>query len=266
MRTVTAVLGFFLLCGAVSAQARKPVATRFDQFGKVGHCDLGARLDNLAIQLLNARSSQANIISYGPEGEGPGTGRDSLEIIKDYLVNTRGITPNRVKTIYGVRNTDLTQPLIELWIVPKGATSPEPHKHETHLESFKGLFADEAAIDNFDLYYEDEMGPGIPETTDASFADILHEQKNATGYIVVYSGEDLTPGAWRRIAQSQIEYFKAFKLEANRLRTIFGGQQKESRVQLWISTDGAPPVNDGGSELPPEKTVRVRDFYTDELR
>ena len=265
MRNVAAILGIFLLCGAVSAQARKPTAKRFDHFGKVGHCDLGARLDNFAIQLMQTPATQGNIISYGPEGEGPGTGRYSLELIKDYLVNQRGLNPKRVKTIYGGRNTDLTQPLIELWVVPKGAASPEPQKHETQLESFQGLFADQAASDGFGLYYLSEMGPGIPETTDASFADILHQQKNATGYIVVYSGEDLTPGAWRRIAESQIDYFKALKLEANRFKMIFGGHQKETRLQLWISPDGKPPVPDAGSELPLEKTVKVRDFYPDDL-
>src|SRR5688500_19337643 len=128
MRNVAAILAIFLLCGAVSAQARKPVATRFDQFGKVGHCDLGARLDNFEIQVQNTSGSQANIIVYGPDGEGPGTGRYFLELIKDYFVNVRGFKPNRVKTIYGGRNSDLAQPLIELWIVPKGAASPEPQK------------------------------------------------------------------------------------------------------------------------------------------
>lgn len=266
MRTVTAVLGIFLLCGAVSAQARKPVAQRFDQFGKVGHCDLGARLDNFAIQVMNTPGSQANIIAYGPDGEGPGTGRHFLELIKDYFINARGFKPGRVKTIYGGRNKDLTQPVIELWVVPKGAASPEPRKHETRLETFQGLFADQAASDDFGLYYLSDMGPGIPETTDASFADILHQQKNATGYIVVYSGEGSPPGAWRRIAQSQIDHFKALKLEANRFKMIFGGHQKQTRLQLWISPDGAPPVPDAGSELPLEKTVKVKDFYTDELR
>ena len=266
MRTVTAVLGFFLLWGAVSAQARKPVATRFDQFGKLGHCDLGARLDNFTIQLQNTRGAQANIISYGPDGEGPGTGRYFLELIRDYMVNTRGLNPNRVKTIYGGRNTDLTLPVIELWIVPKGAASPEPQKHETHLERFEGLFAERPASDDFGLYYEDEMGPGIPGTTDASFADILHQQQNATGYIVVYSGEDLTPGGWRRIAQSRIDYFKAFKLEANRFKMIFGGHQKQTRLQLWVSPDGAPPVSDAGSEMSPVKTFKAADFYSDNLR
>jgi hypothetical protein len=242
------------------------VATRFDQFGKVGHCDLGARLDNFTIQVQNTPGSQANIIAYGPDGEGPATGRYSLEIVKDYLVNMRGLRPSRVKTIYGGRNTDLHEPVIELWIVPKGASSPEPRKHEIDLGKFQGLFAEELVSDDFGLHYEDEMGPGIPGAIDASFADILREQKNATGYIVVYSGENVTPGAWRRIAQSQIDYFKAFKLEANRFKMIFGGHEKETRLQLWISPDGAPPVNDAGSELSPAKTIRVRDFYSDDLR
>ena len=266
MRTLTAVLGIFLVWSAVSAQPRKPKATRFDQFGKIGHCDLGARLDNFAIQIQNMRGSQAAIIAYGPDGEGPGTGRYFLSLIEDYFVNSRGLNPDRVKTIYAGRNTDPTLPVIELWVVPKGAAPPEPQKHETHLESFQGLFAEEARSDFFDQYFEDEMGPGIPETTDASFADILHQQKNATGYVVVYSGENLTPGAWRRIAQSQIDYFKAFKLEANRLKMIFGGHQKETRLQLWISPDGAPPVNDAGSEMSPAKTIKVGDFYSDNLQ
>jgi hypothetical protein len=38
------------------------------------------------------------------------------------------------------------------------------------------------------------MGPGIGTTTSASFADMLHEQKDAVGYIVVYSAKDAAPG------------------------------------------------------------------------
>jgi hypothetical protein len=223
-------------------------------------------LDNFTIQIQNTPGSRANIISYGPDGEGPGTGRYFLELIKDYLMNVRGLDSNRVKTTYAGRNTDLTQPVIELWIVPKGAALPELEKHETHLESFQGLFADQAADDNFGLEYVEEMGPGIGETTHASFADILHQQKNATGYIVVSSGEDLSPGGWRRIAQSQVDHFKAFKLEADRFKMIFAGHQKETRLQLWISLDGKPPVNDNGSESSPEKTIKVREFYSDDLR
>ena len=276
MRKIAAISGFtfaallILSCGSwasVSAQVQKHAATRFDEFGQIGHCDLGARLDNFAIQVQNTPDSQANIISYGPEGEGPGTGRYSLEIVKDYLVNTRGLGPNRVKTIYGGRNTDLTQPAIELWIVPTGAASPEPQKRESYLERIQGLFAERPAFDGFGLYHEEEMGPGIPGTTDAAFADTLNVQKNATGYLVVYSGKDGMPGEWRRIAQSKIDSLKALKLEANRLKMIFGGHREKTRLQLWVSPDGSPPpIPDAGPELSPTKAVRVSDFYSYSLR
>ncbi len=38
------------------------------------------------------------------------------------------------------------------------------------------------------------MGQGIGGTSNDSFADILNQQKNAIGYVVVYRGEDLTSG------------------------------------------------------------------------
>jgi len=266
MRNVAAVLGIFLLWASVSAQSRKPAATKFDEFGQIGHCDLGARLDNFAILVQSNRGSQANVVVYGPDGEGPGTGRYYLELIQDYFINMRGMNPSRVKTIYAGRNANPTEPVIQLWIVPTGAASPELVKYETHPETFQGLFSDQAASDDFGIYYESEMGPGIGETTYASFADILHQQKNATGYIVVYGGEDLTPGGWRRIAQDHIDSFKGFKLDANRFKMIFAGHQKETRLQLWISPDGAPPpVPAGERESSPKKAVKVSDFYADNL-
>jgi hypothetical protein len=103
-----------------------------------------------------------------------------------------------------------------------------------------------------------EMGPGIGTTTSASFADMLHEQKDAVGYIVVYSGADAAPGAWRRIAEDEVTILKNHNLEASRLKLIFGGHRKESRTQLWIlSPDAPPPVRDAGPELPLTKTIEL---------
>lgn len=272
MPRVAAILGFsaalLLCCGyspRVSAQApakAQAVAAKFDEFGALGHCDLTARLDNLAIAIENTRGSKAHIISYAP----PGLGERFLELLKDYLVNSRGLLPGRIKTIYGGRNTDLTQPKFELWIVPRNAAPPEPQKHETNVETFKGLFTDDPAWDHLDIQGEDVMGPGIGRTTDASFADILNQQKNAVGYLIVYSGEDAVPGASRRIAQYQIDYLKGFNLEPSRVNVIFGGHQKETRLQLWIlPKEAPPPVRDAGPELPLARTVKAGDFYAYDL-
>jgi hypothetical protein len=108
------------------AHSNTPATQMFDQFGVVGHCDLGARLDNYAIQLEHTPRAVGYIFSYGPEGEGRGSGKATIELIKDYLINSRGISERRLKGIYAGRNEILLLPKIQLWIVPAGATPPEP--------------------------------------------------------------------------------------------------------------------------------------------
>lgn len=264
MSRVAAILGVFLLVlSGVCAQdhAGPAKATRIDVFGQVGHCDVTGRLDNLAIQLQNQPSARGAVISYAPEGEGWGTGKQVLEIIKDYLVNARGIADDRLQMIYGGRNSDKHQSETELWIVPQGARAPKPEKRESDVATFQGLYYEGPGYDDFDVEIPPEMGPGIGSTVSASLADILHVQKNAIAYVVVYSGEDLTPGAWRRLGQQDIESFKERDVESNRFKLIFGGQQKETRIQWWVLPNGAPPpVADAGSEKALATTIKAGDF------
>ena len=275
MPGVAAILRFsaalLLWCGfSLTVNAQLPAldartgSTKFDEFGFIRHCDLTARLDNLAIFVQETPGSEAHIIFYGP----PGAEEEPLTFLKDYLVNSRGLVANRIKTTYGGRNSDLKLPKTELWLVPRNAIPPEPQQHEPpNLEKFKGLLDEDRAWDYLDLQVEDEMGPGIGPTTYASFADILNHQNNAVGYVVVYSGEDATPGAWRRIAQDQVDYLKKFNVDPARVKTIFGGNQKKTSRQLWIlPKDAPPPVRDAGPEVPLAKTVKFdHDFYADIL-
>lgn len=263
MSKVAAILGVLLVIwSGVSAQDHDaPSPFKFDQFGQVGHCDGTARLDNFAIQLQNQPTARGAIITYAPEGDGYGTGKRVLAMLTDYLVN-RGLAENRIKTIYGGRNSDKHHSETELWIVPKGAPLPKPAKRESDVGTFQGLYYEGNGYDDFDVDIPAEMGPGIGNSTDASFAEMLRAQKNAIGYVVVYSGEDLTPGAWRLMGQRDIDAFKEFDVEPNRFKLIFGGQQKETRVQYWILPNNAPPpVADAGSEKALATTIKVADFY-----
>ena len=217
MSKVAAILGVFLvLVSVVPAQEHDaPGPFKFDQFGQVGHCDVTARLDNFAIQLQHQPTARGAIISYAPEGDGYGTGKRVLAMLTDYLVN-RGVTEDRIKTIYGGRNSDKHHSETELWIVPQGAPLPKPEKRESDVATFQGLYYEGDGYDDFDVDIPAEMGPGIGNSTDASFAEMLRAQKNTIGYVVVYSGEDLTPGAWRRLGQKDIDAFKEFDVEASR--------------------------------------------------
>lgn len=233
---------------------------KFDEFSKASHCDLTARLDNFAIQLQHEPDAVGHIVAYGPEGDGLGTGKHFLELLKDYLLNTRGLTDRQVKTIYAGRNQVLYEPKIELWITPRGASALDPPKFETDIDTFKGRFVTQEAHDFVDILWEgeDEMGPGIGLTTDASVADMLQQQKNAIVYIVTYNGEDAVPGASRRMAARKLEALKLHKVDVSRIKTIFGGVRKKTTIELWITAAGdPPPVKDGGPEPPPLKNAEL---------
>jgi hypothetical protein len=243
-------------------------ATKFDEYGQISADDHSARLDNFAIQLEKQPTSTACVVVFGPYGEGFSPSQANLDRIRDYLVNSRGIEDSRIKTLYGGRNTDLAQPKIELWLVPRGAALPKPKKNETDIETFKGKFSDEVAWDDVTIPGVDECGCGPPimPVTEASFADVLNHQKTAAAYLVAYNGKDAAPGAWRRVAQAEVEALKSYTVDENRVKIIFGGIAKETRLQLWVlPADAPPPVKDAGPEKAPAKAIEVGTFSDYEL-
>jgi hypothetical protein len=98
----------------VKAPPQRP--RKFDEYGNIRFNDEKARLDNFAIQLQNEPSSRGAIVGYGSCGT-EGTTRANRA--KDYLVNTRGLDAGRIDVIDGGCLPDL---LVQLWIVPQGAT------------------------------------------------------------------------------------------------------------------------------------------------
>jgi hypothetical protein len=91
---------------------------KFDEYGDIKFNDEKARLDNYAIQLQNQPGAQGYILAYGScEGEA----QARADRAKGYLVNTRGIDAGRLVTVDGGCRSEL---LVQLWIVPTGATAP----------------------------------------------------------------------------------------------------------------------------------------------
>ena len=259
-RRVAYLLAFFaaVVCFGPGAGSAHDSFGPFDSFGRLGHCDLGARLDNFAISLQNDPGLTGYIVAYGPDGKGVGSGRQRLELMKDYLLDTRGLPKSRIKTVYAGRNEELVEPKTELWLLPAGASLPEPRKFQTNIDTFKGLFHENAIADYIDILWEDEMGPGIGLAVDAAFADILQTQKKATAYIVSYNGVEAAPGSAKRATERQLERFKQHEVDLSRVKTIFGGVRNKTKIQLWITAPGdPPPVADAGDEPPPRKNVEV---------
>lgn len=125
-QTITATVEFGGLdpsCGrtascSVAVKPPPPISRKFDEYGNIRFNDEKARLDNFAIQLQNEPTAQGYIIGYGScDAEG----QTRANRAKDYLVNTRGIDGGRLVVVDGGCLPEL---LVQLWVVPQGATAP----------------------------------------------------------------------------------------------------------------------------------------------
>lgn len=256
----------FLNQPVVRGQKEDQKARLFDSYGWIGSEDASARLDNFAIKLLDKPEMTGYLICYGPEGDGSGTGNHLLRAQKDYLLNTRGLEPERIQTIYSGRYQNPAEVLTELWIVPQGATAPEQKHYKSKLETIKGKFAEYKEWDGFP---DGGDGPRLGNVTLASFADILRQQPKALAYIVAFNLRGAAPGTWRRVAKQDASELKSYGIEADRIKIIYGGIVKgneeediqQALVQLWVlPTDAPPPVEEAKPERTPKEAVELGSY------
>ena len=255
----------FLSGGLEPASARSARTSRkFDEYGSVRGGDHAARLDNFAIQLQHETEAYGWVVVYAPES----ASKLIRESIVGYLMNTRGLGSRRVKTFHAGYNEVLTEPLIQLWIVPAGAAPPQPEKREVDLGAFKGRLAEYQESDYIKLVDDDldthELGgdgPAIGNVIYAAFDDIFKSQKNSIAHVIGVNGLEDIPGTWRRVAESTVEELKGFGFDQSRFKIGYGGQSKETKVQLWILPKGEnPPTKDSASEPLPKKALELGSF------
>ncbi|MBC7933686.1 MAG: hypothetical protein H7Z38_24255 [Rubrivivax sp.] len=121
------VRGYSLECTIESTAAVSKTTVgvshlKVDEFGDIRSGDTKARLDNFAIELQNNPTLQAHLIVYagrlGPRGQAA----RRAAMLKDYLVQTRGMEAERIITVEGGFRDELSA---ELWLSPRGASAPE---------------------------------------------------------------------------------------------------------------------------------------------
>ncbi len=102
---------------------RENPAREFDVCCNCSFDDQKARLDNLAVELQNDQSTTTYIFAYGGRTSRTGQGDRIGARARDYLMSQRGIDSARIIVLNGgFREQDC----VELWIVPSGATPPQP--------------------------------------------------------------------------------------------------------------------------------------------
>ena len=118
--------GYNLECSAdcaVTIPLPKLYIKKFDEFPDISRNDEKARLDNFGIELQNDPTATAYVIVYPGRSSKRGEIQYHSSRVVDYLVNSRNLDQNRIKTLVGPARDEL---YVELWITPQGATPPNP--------------------------------------------------------------------------------------------------------------------------------------------
>jgi hypothetical protein len=230
----------FLLCLTIHAQTQ---ATKFDEFGDIQVSDKIARLDNLAIHYSNYPDAKIFIMVYRTRMNLPGISSRRGNEMMNYLVETRGISKEKVVVIDGGLSENFAQ---ELWIVPRG-TTPTPRKDAYYKEFFSDdspTKFDEVTLISYEgceaCYYE---GDSID-----SFADAVHKMEESIAYVIYYpqlarshgrtAHIDSTRVAAKAIWQMKSSLLKRMSLPMNRIKVVNGGYRRWREVEYWIVPKG----------------------------
>lgn len=191
------------------SQENKPEARKLAGYSYPTFWDAEAqpRIDDACTEAYKDSESKLVIIGYGTLS----MVRIETLMIKNYIVNYRGIADNRIIIIEGGKSE---KPIVELWIVPKGAPQPTP----------KSL-ADNSLISKITYVggycYVCEEGPPYDGLLFKVFAEELERNPTAKAYLIYYKDKDFPDN--KALGRAKTKLTKEHKINSSRLRVIGGG-------------------------------------------
>ena len=239
---------------AARAQADRPAASKLDDFGDIQASDLAARLDNLAVKLGEQPHAKGFVIAYRSRRDLPGLSGRLVSLMRNYLIETRGIAAERVVGVDGGVASCIVQ---ELWIVPPGAApTPRSDAYQRELDD----------VDSTRKYDEAALGPAqdsyhnTVEDSLEGYADALRKSPRASAHIIAYAGyyvsrwqEEDARGRKRTRRSVQLDppgtaahglrflrsrLIRNYGIAPSRIRLVDGGHRKFATAELWIVPRG----------------------------
>jgi hypothetical protein len=252
------------------AQASQ-AAKKFDEFGDVQYSDLIARLDNFAIHLQDEPGTKGFIVVYRTHRDLPGLSNRIALQSKDYLVNSRGLSKDRVVTVDGGEADCQIQ---ELWIASPGST-PRPRS-----DAYQRYFPDTDSPRKIDEYGFEPPDRSARATSgdeiDAEYLETvaiqLQKQPRSSAYIIAYAQYNPRPGLVdygkyepvrdvrldppgtvnERLRLERKRLIRVYGIPALRIKTINGGYRKRRMVELWIVPRGEHAPIPTPNSFPPK--------------
>jgi len=228
-----------LLSGVFAQSVNNPSAQKLNEFADTHADNEMAYLDLLAAALGKDPNARGYVIGYAEQRIPPGSFLMRVYGYRNYLINTRGIEPNRVDVVAGGIKDEIST---ELWLVPNGASAPSPAS-EPKVDPKSALI--------FDVAYPDcppEFTVYLYELEDSLkfYVEALIENPNTQGWIVVYPGQRSGLSKAAKVARdAKNRLVKAYNVGADRLIARARDERREcTEVELWIVPTGTIPLID----------------------
>ena len=257
MRTLFFVL-VVLFPISLQAQVDRAKVLKLDDFGDIEWSDKAARLDHFAIKLQAEPSLKGFIVVYRSRRDLPGLSSRLARQMRNYLVQARGLSEDRIIDIDGGTASYLSQ---ELWLVPLNA-APTPRK-----DVYQTQFEDTDSAREFDDYSLGGVDSEIEGDSLEAFADAVRRSPGARAYVIVYPlyyvqlwesvdtetnkttkrerqiYQDTTRETNRLIGGIKKILISEYKLSPSRVTVVNGGYRRWRAVELWILPRGEhPPI------------------------
>ena len=278
-----------MLGQGIGWEANDSTAVLLDEFGLVGHCDLGARIDAFLVDLQENSTATGYVINYNGTNELPAYyGTSPRERMIANHIAFRRFDPLRITFVRGgYRNSVST----ELWIVPPGAEPPEPSRtvpapvmsesenflfDRTYLESeyesdgirdliLSSVLAErdswesDQEDEDIDDEYIDSITPEEKEEfrfrwVSIVFGKVLAKRLDSSGVIIFYADDEYYDVG--KLTGFIEEGVRRIEVSANavigRTKIVFGGFRSSPQVEYWVVPSGSSDPEPKPEERPPD--------------
>lgn len=236
-------LGSVLAPSHAQQDAARPQARRVLTYDdKIGGSEAEQwHLEDFRELLLKETNSQVCIIAYNGRDDNPGKARRYALRARTYLVESRGIPPQRIVTVEGGRREEF---VVELWLVPAGAKIPEPTATITEQTDMGDNLLYDSYSPGYDNFAKYEHG----EARLDGFALALKKEPAAWACVLSYAqnGDDRVGIEWdlpqtaQKTSQGVKNYLvRQHGIAPERISAVDGGYSEGRVVELWVMRPAA---------------------------